>query len=77
MSKLIYTDTLTSEILGNYEQTLKHLKDQPIRHQAFKRFTDYYNDHGWYGGYCADLYVINIQPEMKWIKCIKNSKPLL
>ena len=63
MSKLIYTDTLTNENLGDYNQTMERLKNQPIRQQAFKRFTDYYyNNHGWFAAYLSDLYVINIKP---------------
>ena len=61
MVKLIYVDLLTNEVIGDYKQTIDHLKDQPIRQSAFKRFTEYYNTHGWYGGYCGDLYVINLQ----------------
>ena len=60
MVKLIYIDKITNETLGDYEQTLKRLKDQPTRQNDFKDFTEYYSIHGWYGGYCGDLHTIKI-----------------
>ena len=72
MTKLIYKDKLTNEHYGDYEQTIKRLNDQPTRQNDFKDFTEYYNTHGWYGGYCGDLHTIDITCKGSELKCTKT-----
>ena len=61
MENIIIIDLETNKEIGTIEEVRSFLKLEHVRRKAFNRFFNYYQKHGWYGGFNSDLYTINLQ----------------